>query len=257
MTAKFWAIPVYQPKNKKVVAIASGGMDSTTLLYQLKDAGNDVLVLSFDYGQRHKKELQFIKRTCDKLGFKHEIVDITSITNLISNSTLTSDAPVPDGHFRELSMKQTVVPNRNAIMLSIAVGAAANIRAFCVATAVHGGDHFIYPDCRPYFMQHLSNASVAACQDLYEDSTNFAGIFPPYIDEDKAYIAKRGNELGVEWLDTWSCYKGGEIHCGKCGTCVERREAFALANVEDPTEYEDRDFAWEAIANYKEKNGDY
>ena len=232
------------------VAIASGGMDSTTLLYQLKADGYDVLAISYNYGQRHKKELDFVKVTCDKLGFQHRIVDLTNITDLIASSSLTGEQEVPDGHYTDLTMRATVVPNRNAIMLSIAAGAAMNIGAKFVATAVHGGDHFIYPDCRPPFINAISEAMTNAAGELFVEG-GFVGVHAPYVNADKAHIATVGDELNVPWLDTWSCYKGGDIHCGRCGTCVERREAFHLAHVVDPTPYADMDFAWQAIADHK------
>ena len=234
----------------KAVAIASGGMDSTTLLYRLKDDGYDTLVISYDYGQRHKKELEFVKVTCEKLGFQHRIVDLTNITDLIASSSLTGEADVPDGHYTDLTMRATVVPNRNAIMLSIAAGAAMNIGARFVATAVHGGDHFIYPDCRPPFIDAISEAMRTGAGELFVEG-GFMGVYAPYVNRDKTAIAEDGDKLGVPWLDTWSCYKGGDIHCGRCGTCVERREAFMLAEVDDPTPYADRAFAWEAIAKHK------
>lgn len=237
----------------KAVAIASGGMDSTTLLYQLHDLGCDTLVVSFDYGQRHKKELTFVAGTCQRLGFQHRIVDLTNITDLIASSSLTGEQEVPDGHYTDLTMRATVVPNRNAIMLSIAAGAAMNIGAKFVATAVHGGDHFIYPDCRPPFINAISDAMTTAAGELFVDG-GFQGVWAPYVTEDKAYIATLGHSMNVPWDLTWSCYKGGDVHCGRCGTCVERREAFQLADVADPTEYEDYDFAWQAIAEHQEKN---
>lgn len=217
-----------------IVAIVSGGMDSTVLVYDLLSKGHEVSMLSVDYGQKHRKELDHARRTAEKNGLRHEIADLTGITSLISRSTLTSDAPVPDGHYAEENMRQTVVPNRNSIMLNVAIGYAITLEANSVATAVHSGDHYIYPDCRPQFVDALDNLARVACEGFLPD--DFA-IMAPYVHVPKDTIAAIGGRLGVPWEDTWSCYKGGEIHCGSCGTCFERREAFTLAKIADPTDY--------------------
>lgn len=212
-----------------VVAIVSGGLDSTTLMYRLKKLGHRVLALSFDYGQRHKKELDFASRSAAKLGFSHHIVDLSSITALISNSALTSRAEVPEGHYAEDNMKQTVVPNRNMIMLSIAAGAAVNFGAKYIATGVHAGDHFVYPDCRPEFIETAARAIFWGNQGFGEfnqfRTNELDPVYAPYINSSKTDIAYDALKLGVPLEETWSCYKGGEVHCGKCGTCVERLEA--------------------------------
>ena len=217
------------------VAVVSGGMDSVTLAYKLANDGDDLTLISFDYGQRHRKELAFAASCAERLGATHEIADLTSINRLLAGSSLTSDEiEVPDGHYAEESMKITVVPNRNAIMISIAAGLAVSRNADRVAVGVHGGDHFIYPDCRPGFAEAMDKAISLGNEGFAPDQF---GLITPFIDVSKTEIARIGDELGVPWTETWSCYKGGEIHCGTCGTCVERREAFHEAGVSDPTEY--------------------
>jgi len=219
---------------KKAVAVVSGGMDSTVLVYQLRDEGYDVTMLSVDYGQKHRVELDHARRTASKFGLEHHIADLRGITQLISKSSLTSDQDVPDGHYAEDNMKQTVVPNRNSIMMNVAIGFAITIGAEVVATAIHSGDHFIYPDCRPEFVETLNALAVTANEGFLPNNFH---VYAPYVHIPKDAIAEIGDRLGVQWEDTWSCYKGGEKHCGSCGTCYERREAFTLAGVEDPTEY--------------------
>ena len=219
----------------KVVAIVSGGLDSVTLAYHLVDQGYEPVLISYDYGQRHSKELDFAKLCAQRLNVKHHLVDLKVLTSLMSTSSLTSDAiEVPDGHYAEETMKVTVVPNRNAIMINVATALAVSESYSFVATGVHGGDHFIYPDCRPEFIESqfetlkLANAGFIA--------TEF-DVLAPFVNISKADIVTIGDAIGVPWLETWSCYKGGDIHCGSCGTCFERREAFELANVDDPTSY--------------------
>jgi 7-cyano-7-deazaguanine synthase len=219
----------------KVVAIVSGGLDSVTLAYHLVDQGYEPVLISYDYGQRHSKELDFAKLCAQRLNVKHHLVDLKVLTSLMGTSSLTSDAiEVPDGHYAEETMKVTVVPNRNAIMINVATALAVSESYSFVATGVHGGDHFIYPDCRPEFIESqtetlkLANAGFIA--------TEF-DVLAPFVNISKADIVTIGDAIGVPWLETWSCYKGGDIHCGSCGTCFERREAFELANVGDPTFY--------------------
>lgn len=217
------------------VAIVSGGLDSTVLAYALKDRGYQPHLVSVDYGQRHKKEIEFAALTARRLDAPHSIIDLTSVTGHIGSSSLTNATiDVPDGHYAEDNMKITVVPNRNAIMLAIAWGIAVANNAKVVATGVHAGDHFIYPDCRPEFIRAIETAFQAG-----NEGFGFHGLrmFTPFIQKTKADIVSEGHMLAVPFEETWSCYKGGEIHCGTCGTCVERREAFQLAGVLDPTEY--------------------
>jgi len=216
----------------KTVLIYSGGLDSTVALYYLKEQGHKLKALSVDYGQRHKKEIELAKYHCAKLGIEHQIADLTGITHLLGGSSQTSSSvDVPEGHYAEESMKLTVVPNRNMIMLSVAIGWAVSQKADFVAYAAHAGDHAIYPDCRPEFAEALDH--VAKLADWHQVS-----LLRPFVQWSKADIAAEAKRLGVEIEKTWSCYKGLELHCGKCGTCTERIEAFQLAGVNDPTVYE-------------------
>ena len=166
-----------------------------------------------------------------------------SIGAQLTGSALTDDLDVPDGHYAEETMRVTVVPNRNAIMLAVAFGVAAAQSADAVAIAVHGGDHFIYPDCRPGFID-----AFQTMQDHALDGYASVRLLAPYVNGSKADIVTDGAKHGTPFGDTWSCYKGGETHCGRCGTCVERREAFHLAGVADPTEYEDAEF-WKSATD--------
>lgn len=219
----------------KTVAVVSGGMDSVVLAHLLAHEGHELHLISFDYGQRHKKELQFAKQAADDLGATHVVVDLSNITALVSKSSLTNtDIDVPDGHYAEQTMKQTVVPNRNAIMLNIAAGYAVTLGAKFIATAVHGGDHYIYPDCRPAFIKSLDAMLTVANEGFIDPLFR---MMTPFLYADKTFIASEGARLGVDFTKTWSCYKGGDIHCGSCGTCFERREAMRDAGVDDPTLY--------------------
>jgi 7-cyano-7-deazaguanine synthase len=230
----------------KTIVICSGGLDSVTLAHQVAAKHTLAGLISFNYGQRHRKELDFAARAATRLNVPHTIMDISYIGAELSGSALTDDVAVPDGHYAEESMKITVVPNRNAIMLSIAYGIAAARGLDAVAAAFHGGDHFIYPDCRPAFVEKF-----AAMQNAALDGMHNIQLDAPFLHKTKADIVTAGAALNVPFAETWSCYKGGEIHCGRCGTCVERREAFHLANVDDPTHYADTDFWREAIRNKK------
>jgi 7-cyano-7-deazaguanine synthase len=219
----------------KAVAVVSGGMDSVVLAHLIKQGGHDLTMISFDYGQRHRKELGFASLAAQRLKVDHHIVNMQSMIGLISKSALTNDAiSVPDGHYAEQTMKQTVVPNRNAIMLNIAAGLAITVGADRLATGVHAGDHYIYPDCRPEFIWSLQQMLKIANEGFIDPDFK---IYAPFVDVNKARIAQIGHELNIPWSETWSCYKGEEIHCGACGTCFERREAFRDAGVEDPTIY--------------------
>ncbi len=216
-------------------------MDSVTLAHKVAQEHELVGLVSFNYGQRHLKELDFARACADDLGVEHIVIDISGIGRQLSGSALTDDVAVPDGHYAEETMRITVVPNRNAIMLAIAFGIAAARGADAVATAVHGGDHFIYPDCRPGFTEAFETMQRQALAGVAD-----VRLYTPYVHTDKAAIAAEGVRLGVDYTRSWSCYKGGEIHCGRCGTCVERREAFHMAGAEDPTTYADPDFWKEA-----------
>ncbi|MBI3468657.1 MAG: 7-cyano-7-deazaguanine synthase QueC [Planctomycetes bacterium] len=215
----------------RTVVIFSGGIDSTVLLHDLHAQGNEALALSVDYGQRHRVELDHARRIAEALGVEWRLADLSAIAPLLAGSSQTSgDVPVPHGHYAEESMKQTVVPNRNMIMLAVAGGWAISRRADRVAYAAHSGDHTIYPDCRPEFARAMDHALGLA--DWHRIT-----LHCPYITLTKAQVVARGALLGVDFAATWSCYEGGDLHCGRCGTCYERREAFQLAGVPDPTRY--------------------
>jgi len=232
----------------KTLVICSGGLDSVTLAYKIAQDKTRALhsLVSFDYGQRHKKELEYAANTAKTLGTPHHIIDIAHVGSFLGGSALTDNIDVPDGHYAEETMRITVVPNRNAIMLSIAYGIAAAKGADSVATAVHAGDHFIYPDCRPEFVENFAKMQSCALEGVADIT-----LYTPYVNATKTDIAKDAGALNIPINDTWSCYKGGDIHCGTCGTCVERIEALHLAGVSDPTTYEDPDFWKETIKNKK------
>ncbi len=239
----------------KALVVCSGGLDSVTLAYKVAKQASLHAILSFNYGQRHLKELDFARLCADRLGVSHTLIDLSQLgEHLVSALTPAStnkhgqNIEIPDGHYAESSMKDTVVPNRNAIMMTIAYGLAASQQADTVAMAVHGGDHFIYPDCRPDFIQSFETMQKLALADIADVT-----LYTPFLDKDKTDIARQAAELNVPIADTWSCYKGREKHCGRCGTCVERREALHLANLPDPTEYEDADF-WQSVVNTKHLN---
>lgn len=207
----------------KYVVIVSGGMDSVTLLGHLRAQGHTLRVLSFDYGQRHKRELTYARRVCKAWSIPHRVVDLTTLTPLLNRSALTGKTKVPHGHYEAPSMKLTVVPNRNMIMLAVAIGYAENLQYDAVAIANHAGDHAIYPDCRPEFIDALDRASQVGTYQAIK-------LHAPFVALTKGEIAKIGLQLGVDYdRDTYSCYEGKVIHCGKCGTCVERTQALAFA----------------------------
>ena len=226
----------------KTIVICSGGLDSVSLAHVLAAEGRLAALVSFDYGQRHRKELDFAARAATRLGVPFHLIDMRGIGAALTGSALTDDLDVPDGHYAEDTMRITVVPNRNAIMLTIAFGVAAAQGAEAVATAVHGGDHFIYPDCRPAFTD-----AFQVMQDAALDGYANVRLRTPYVNRSKGDIVADGARVGTPFAETWSCYKGGEVHCGRCGTCVERREAFDLAGVPDPTDYADPDFWRHAV----------
>jgi 7-cyano-7-deazaguanine synthase len=233
--------------DKTAVVILSGGMDSTTALYwaikQEEGDASAIMAVSFDYGQRHKKELQYAQAHCEDLGVDHFRIDITDINKLVGGSALTDDIEVPEGHYSDDNMAITVVPNRNAIMANIGIGAAVASGAEYLVLGVHAGDHAVYPDCRPIFVRHLETTAHVANEGFISPLFSIA---TPFINATKADIVTTGVGLGVKWTKTWTCYKGGKIHCGRCATCVERLEAFDIAGFEDPTQYEDRDF-WRSV----------
>jgi len=225
----------------KTLVVCSGGMDSVTLAYLVAKERRLTRLLSFDYGQRHKRELAFAAMAAADLGVRHDVIDISGVARFLTGSALTDDVEVPDGHYAAETMRITVVPNRNAIMLTIAFGVAAAEGADAVAAAMHAGDHFIYPDCRPPFIEAFRAMQNCALEGMWE-----VDFYAPFIDWTKGDIARLGGELGVPFENTWSCYKGGARHCGRCGTCVERREALHLAGIADPTVYDDPDF-WRSV----------
>ncbi len=214
----------------RTALIYSGGVDSTVLLAHLLAEGREVHCLSVDYGQRHRRELEAARAICHHYGVDHRLADLRALAPLFGSNALTGGVKVPEGHYEEESMKATVVPNRNMLLISVATAWAVSLRAESVAYGAHGGDHAIYPDCRPEFAEALDRAVRLA--DWHE-----VRLERPFVKMDKAAIVRRGAELDVPFGLTWSCYVGGGRHCGKCGTCVERREAFRLAGVVDPTDY--------------------
>ncbi|SMG21857.1 7-cyano-7-deazaguanine synthase QueC [Paracoccus sp. J56] len=228
----------------KTLVVCSGGLDSVTLAHMVAARGELSRLISFDYGQRHRKELEFAVATAWQLEVPHHVIDLRGVGAALGGSALTGGAEVPDGHYVEETMRITVVPNRNAIMLTIAFGVAASMGDEAVAIAVHGGDHFIYPDCRPAFTQAFQHMQDAAL-DGYARIT----LLTPFVHRTKADIVAEGARHNTPFAATWSCYRGGKQHCGRCGTCVERREAFQLAGVPDPTTYEDPDFWLQAVAD--------
>lgn len=215
---------------KDGVIIVSGGMDSITLLYERKD--EIALGISFDYGSNHNaREIPFARMHCERLGIRHLVINLSFIHQYFKSSLLSGADKIPEGSYDDDNMKSTVVPFRNGIMLSIAVGIAESEGLKKVFIANHGGDHAIYPDCREEFIEAIDAASHAG---TYEH----VRILAPYTNITKTDIALRGKQLEIDYSETWSCYKGGEVHCGKCGTCVERKQALREAGLEDTTQYE-------------------
>lgn len=222
--------------SEKAVIIVSGGIDSTTLLYKALDKGYDVRTLTFLYGQRHVKEAEYAERICSRLNVPHKTVDLSSLKGLLSGSALTDssvDVPeVPETSEHYETLQATIVPNRNAIFLSVAIGYAVSLGAESIYFGAHFSDRGVYPDCRSEFVDAFQSAERLA--------TDLPGltIKAPFVNSDKSEIVKLGHELGVPFEDTWTCYKGGALHCGVCSSCRERKRAFIEAGVPDPTEYE-------------------
>lgn len=215
---------------KNSAIIVSGGMDSITLLYDHKD--EIALGISFDYGSNHNaREIPFAKMHCERLGIKHITINLDFMHQYFKSSLLDGAEAIPEGHYADDNMKSTVVPFRNGIMLAIAIGIAESNNLDQVFIANHGGDHTIYPDCRPEFINAIDAAATAG-------TYNNVKVIAPYTKITKSDIARIGKRLGIDYAETWSCYKGGEVHCGKCGTCVERKEALAEAGIGDKTIYE-------------------
>ena len=224
-------------EKRKAVAIVSGGLDSVTMAYLLASEGWDLHLLACDYGQKHKREVEFARQCAHDLGAAFDLVDLRSAGRLLGGSALTDESiAVPHGHYAAPNMAITVVPNRNAIFLAIAYGAAVAQNAEIVATAVHGGDHFIYPDCRPAFIEAFDAMQKQAVTGCGHPNLH---LHAPFVHKFKHDIVRIGATLGVPYEKTWSCYEGRTLHCGQCGTCVERKEAFLLEEVSDPTVYEE------------------
>lgn len=216
---------------KDCILVLSGGMDSTTMLYDYRD--RIAVAVTFDYGSNHnRREADCARFNCEKLGIEYVEIPLEFMHAYFKSSLLDGADAIPDGHYAADNMKSTVVPFRNGIMLAIACGLAASRGLRHVMIANHGGDHTIYPDCRPEFIDNMSRAMGYG---TFENIT----ILAPYTDITKGDIARIGKRLGVDYSHTYSCYKGGEKHCGKCGTCVERMEAMQEAGIEDPTVYEE------------------
>lgn len=226
----------YHDMKKKAVVIVSGGIDSSTLLYTLVEEDYETYALTFIYGQKHKREIESAKRVCEGLKVSHKIIDLSVLGEILSGSALTDsgveipEVPETEEHYETL--KTTIVPNRNAIFLSIAIGYAVSIGAKHVFFGAHRSDRGVYPDCRREFVEAFEYA-----ERLANDNLNLV-VSAPFVDVNKSQIVKLGVELGVPYRETWSCYKGGVIHCGVCSSCRERKRAFEEAGVVDPTGYE-------------------
>ena len=190
----------------KAILIYSGGLDSTTLLYEYKDS--IALAVTFDYGSKHNaREISYARLNCERLGILHRVISLEFIRDSFKSDLLLSGGEIPEGHYAEENMKSTVVPFRNGIMLSAAIGLAESNDLDTVLIANHAGDHTIYPDCRPEFIEAMDAAAQAG-------TFNGVRIVSPYCNITKRDIALRGRKLGVDFSLTYSCYKGGEKHCG-------------------------------------------
>jgi len=217
--------------DRSVVVLVSGGIDSVTALYAAREDARVAAALSFRYGSKHHaRELPFARWHCERLGVPYTEIDIPFVAELFHSHLLEGGGEIPRGHYEEETMRQTVVPFRNGIFIAVAAGFAESAGVQGLVIAAHTGDHAIYPDCREGFMQSMADAVRLGTYAKIE-------LLRPFIGWTKAEIVARGAKLGIDYGQTWSCYVGGERHCGECGTCVERREAFLLAGVPDPTDY--------------------
>jgi 7-cyano-7-deazaguanine synthase len=214
----------------KIVTIYSGGLDSTVLLYHLQKEGHEQLAITFDYKQTHHKEMIFASMNCGKLN----IPQYECYLEIPMHVPLTGNGEIPDGYYTDESMKQTIVPSRNATFLSIAWGVAVSLGAEAIAFGAHSGDRPIYPDCRAGFIDHMEKSLQLGTEKNLQ-------ILTPLLYKDKTDIVRLGDSLKVDFIKTWSCYKGKKYHCGKCGTCSERKEAFQLAGIKDPTIYKENE----------------
>jgi 7-cyano-7-deazaguanine synthase len=223
-------------ERKKAVLIVSGGIDSSTLIYKAVREGYETYALTFIYGQKHKREIESARKVCNTLKVAHKIIDISSLKEVLSGSALTDSGveipEVPETAEYYETLKTTIVPNRNSIFLSIAIGYAVSIGANHVFFGAHHSDRGVYPDCRHEFVEAFQYAERLA------NDNSLLVVTAPFVNMNKSEIVKMGIDLGVPYKDTWSCYKGGEMHCGVCSSCRERKRAFQEAVVEDPTEYE-------------------
>ncbi|MER2492907.1 7-cyano-7-deazaguanine synthase QueC [Catenovulum sediminis] len=218
-------------QKEKAVVIYSGGMDSFTVLNLARKQGYEVFALTFNYGQKHVKEVEYAKSVCQQLDIPHKVIDISAINQLLGGSSLTDNIEIPEGHYEEDNMKSTVVPNRNMILLSMATAYAVSLKAAKVFYGAHAGDHAIYPDCRPEFVEKMKAVCAIADYQPIE-------IVTPYLHHSKTEILTDGLKMGLDYSKTWTCYNGREKACGKCGACTERLEAFSLNNTPDPLPYE-------------------
>jgi len=219
----------------KAVVILSGGLDSTTLLYEVRTLFKtpNVSAISFNYGQKHSKELSMATKTCKYLGIEHIIINIPELGAFSTSSLTSKSIPIPEGHYEEESMKSTVVPNRNMVLISLAASYAISKKAQFLYYGAHSGDHVIYPDCRPQFVNAMGVAlNICDWTPLVLDA--------PYLKLNKGDIVSKGLKLGVRYDWTWTCYRGEELACGKCGSCIERLEAFEEAGCKDPVKYEEK-----------------
>ncbi len=223
-----------EPTPNRVILIASGGLDSTTLMHRLLHEKKEIFALTFDYGQKHSKEINFARKNCEKFDIPHKIISLQELTQagLFGNSSLTSDREIPEGNYEDENMMSTVVPNRNMIMLSTALAYAISIGAGEIYYGAHAGDHEIYPDCRPSFVGAMQHVARLCHYWPIEIKT-------PYLHVAKGDIVKEGLKLNVDYSMTWTCYKGGKYACGKCGSCIERLEAFKVNDIEDPLIYQE------------------
>lgn len=214
----------------KIVVVYSGGMDSFTLINFALKQDHEVSAISFDYGQKHRKELDSARDFCKSRSISLEVSNISGIKPLLKGSALTDNIEVPRGHYEDQTMKMTVVPNRNMIMISLSIAYAISIDFEEVWYGAHSGDHSIYPDCRPEFLESVNKTSKLANYESIE-------IRAPFINLSKSEILSKGLGMNLDYSQTWTCYEGKVQACGKCGACVERLEAFEANNEKDPIEY--------------------
>lgn len=216
---------------KDCLMVLSGGMDSVTMLHEFHE--RIALAVTFDYGSNHgAREMKMAQLHCQRLGIPHKVISLPFIHEMFHSSLLEGADAIPEGHYADENMRSTVVPFRNGIMLAVCAGLAEDSGLAHVMLANHAGDHSIYPDCRPEFVEAMSKA-------VQSGTYTKTDVWAPYTLLTKADIARRGASMGIDYAETWSCYKGGDVHCGRCGTCVERREALAEAGVKDTTVYEE------------------